>query len=249
VRIGQPLRPEFTAWRYGEHLRRRRRKFMLGFTGSVLMAPAMMFALPSVFTSLTSPLAGVAGLMPLAGIQGMQLWSAMRDRSRRAGVLRLPDGALVPLFARHAARTQIGATRDGDWDVTVHYRDRAQNFGPLTDVTRPLRLHGAEARRVARDVISHVNGIGGSRLDIHEAVKAIDETGHESVLLKRIAERATKYTDVPPPLSSTLALEMLLHEEDERRAMAGELGDLYARWEEAERIAKIADGDLTPIAE
>lgn len=40
---------------------------------------------------------------------------------------------------------------------------------------------------------------------------------------------------------------MLLHEEDERRAMAGELGELYARWENAERIAKIADGELTPV--
>ncbi len=246
VRIGQPLRPEFTAWRYGEHLRRRRRNFLLGYAGSMLMVPAMIVALPSV---LASPLAGVAGLLPLAGLQGRQLWRTIRDRSRRAGVLRLPDGALVPMFARHAARTQIGATRDGDWDVVVYYRDRAQNFGPLTDVTRPLRLQGAEARRVARDLIPHVNGLGGSRLDIHEAVKTIEEVGHESVLLKRIAENAEKGSSVAPILGSSLALEMLLHEEDERQAMAGELGELYTRWEEAERIAKIADGELTPIAE
>jgi hypothetical protein len=42
---------------------------------------------------------------------------------------------------------------------------------------------------------------------------------------------------------------MLLHEEDERRAMAGELGQLYARWEDAERIAKIADGELTTLSQ
>jgi hypothetical protein len=45
-----------------------------------------------------------------------------------------------------------------------------------------------------------------------------------------------------------LALEMALHEDDERRAMAGELGALYARWEEAERVARIADGDLSPLS-
>ncbi len=28
--------------------------------------------------------------------------------------------------------------------------------------------------------------------------------------------------------------------------LTGELGDLYARWEEAERIAQIADRQLTP---
>jgi hypothetical protein len=40
---------------------------------------------------------------------------------------------------------------------------------------------------------------------------------------------------------------MLLHEEDERRAMAGELGELYSRWEQAERIAHIADGALSAL--
>jgi hypothetical protein len=40
---------------------------------------------------------------------------------------------------------------------------------------------------------------------------------------------------------SRLAAEMALHEDDERRALAGELGALYARWEEAERTAAIAD--------
>jgi hypothetical protein len=47
--------------------------------------------------------------------------------------------------------------------------------------------------------------------------------------------------------ASKLALEMALHDEDERRALTGELGALYARWEEAERIARIADGELTRL--
>jgi hypothetical protein len=38
-----------------------------------------------------------------------------------------------------------------------------------------------------------------------------------------------------------LALEMALHEESERRAMEGELGELQAMWREAEEIAEIAD--------
>jgi AmiR/NasT family two-component response regulator len=38
-----------------------------------------------------------------------------------------------------------------------------------------------------------------------------------------------------------LALEMALHEVSERRALAGELAELEARWREAEEIARIAD--------
>ena len=46
-----------------------------------------------------------------------------------------------------------------------------------------------------------------------------------------------------PDLSQTesLALEMALHEESERRALEGELAALEAAWREAEEIARIAD--------
>ena len=46
------------------------------------------------------------------------------------------------------------------------------------------------------------------------------------------------------PLQVRLAAEMALHEDDERRALAGELGALYARREEAERIVRIDDAKL-----
>lgn len=43
-----------------------------------------------------------------------------------------------------------------------------------------------------------------------------------------------------------LALEMLLHEEAERRALAGELEALKEQWRQAEEIAGIADTLLEP---
>ena len=43
-----------------------------------------------------------------------------------------------------------------------------------------------------------------------------------------------------------LALEMMTQEEAERRAMEGELDALRDAWEEAERIASIADALLVP---
>jgi len=43
-----------------------------------------------------------------------------------------------------------------------------------------------------------------------------------------------------------LAMEMVTHEEDERRALAGELHELENRWREAEEIAAIADGMFLP---
>ncbi len=43
-----------------------------------------------------------------------------------------------------------------------------------------------------------------------------------------------------------LALEMALHEEQERRALEGELWLLERAWEEAEEIAAISDSLLLP---
>jgi hypothetical protein len=43
-----------------------------------------------------------------------------------------------------------------------------------------------------------------------------------------------------------LAFEMALHEEQERRALEGELKALEQAWRQAEEIAKIADDLLVP---
>jgi hypothetical protein len=47
------------------------------------------------------------------------------------------------------------------------------------------------------------------------------------------------------PLVDRLALEMAAHEESERRALEGELGELEEAWREADEIATIADALLT----
>jgi hypothetical protein len=49
---------------------------------------------------------------------------------------------------------------------------------------------------------------------------------------------------LPPPVR--LALEMSLHEDDERRAFEGELVELEDRWREAEEVAAISDDMFLP---
>ena len=48
------------------------------------------------------------------------------------------------------------------------------------------------------------------------------------------------------PRPTRLALEMALHEEQERRALEGELKALEAVWKQAEEIAAISDSLLLP---
>jgi hypothetical protein len=48
------------------------------------------------------------------------------------------------------------------------------------------------------------------------------------------------------PASVRLAIEMALHEDQERRALEGELAELERAWREAEEIGAIADSLLLP---
>jgi hypothetical protein len=48
------------------------------------------------------------------------------------------------------------------------------------------------------------------------------------------------------PIEARLALEMVTHEDDERRALQGELAALEERWKEAEEIAGISDNMFLP---
>jgi hypothetical protein len=68
---------------------------------------------------------------------------------------------------------------------------------------------------------------------------------HRLSLTKRLQGRGVKPAAAPVPRPTMLAVEMLLHEELERHALAGELKLLRARWREAEEIASIADSILT----
>jgi hypothetical protein len=127
-------------------------------------------------------------------------------------------------------------------------------------------LLGDEARRFAFAVLPSVNGAGGSRAEVSQAVSEIEGSGSPEEFLRGITARvAPKSGKLTGPIVSTddprvisalvkpvallpapfrLAIEMALHEEQEQRALQGELALLEAAWRDAEEIAAIADSLL-----
>ena len=88
---------------------------------------------------------------------------------------------------------------------------------------------------------------------VQNAVGLIETAGHPEEYLAAIAEgdRFNDVKGVPGYVNKMekpqkLALEMALHEEQERRALEGELWLLERAWEEAEEIAEISDNLLLP---
>jgi hypothetical protein len=109
-----------------------------------------------------------------------------------------------------------------------------------------LALTGQDARRALERSLVRVNEKGGKRDQLREAVSLIAAGGPEEYIRATARRRVTlgKRSDwerrrITPV--SALALEMALHEEQERRAMEGELSILEAAWRDAEPIAAIAD--------
>ncbi len=236
VRIGQPLREEFAAWRYGDQFGRRRRKAILYGVG--VGAAVAGLAIGGVATGVISgAFVGQFGNF-------INIWNNTRTRAR----LKMPDGEVTkvktPMLSRMAL---IEADDDLGWALQVK---------PGKKVKEPLILHGEEARRAATVLLPAVNAAGGNREKVRLAVSALEEAGHPEEFLRRApsvepTSGRWKADKGPPPLvrlpaPTRLALEMALHEEQEMRAMQGELWRLERAWEEAEEIAGIADDLLLP---
>jgi hypothetical protein len=128
--------------------------------------------------------------------------------------------------------------------------------------------------RIAARLMPTVNRFGGSPKQVQEAVELLDEAGDPYAVLLQVQRRSgwvpghdewgkgsfwegknnrKMVHKIPGALHTLaprdrLAIEMALHEEQERRAMEGELQLLEQAWREAEEIAKIADDMFTPAA-
>jgi hypothetical protein len=244
VRIGEPLRPEFAAWRYGDQFgRRRRRQLLVAGAGIGAMGVA-------VFGGAT---AGVA-----IGSFGWGIWRAADTLIHGRGEavvarVQTPDGQLLRVRRRHLAETRLLRGEDAPLAIDLRYAGGKAHFD------------GAEAMRIAALVVPAVNRYGGASQTVHAAVETIDQQGGSEGFLERLSRVAP---DVTAPASirgrnnwnsstrkrglfglqpvQRLGLEMALHEEAERRAMAGELDQLEHAWREAEEIAAIADDLLVP---
>ena len=237
VRIGKPPRGEFAAWRYGDRFGARRRRAALGVaaaTGLGLVWVALQ-SLPIV-----AGLSVVATYPYLAWIY-LHPWAKVRI-GEKAG----PDGAVTPETVAKFRLLDLNSIR-------VVPADGDPGFGvEITRSLREARFEGEDARRVAATIVTLLNGSGGSRPVVQRAVHALESSGHPSRFLADVARKGlrdrkgrTGYVrSMPKPIR--LALEMSLHEEQERRALEGELWVLEQAWKEAEEIAAISDSLLLP---
>lgn len=275
VRIGKPIRTEFAAWRYGDQFGRRWRKYAAG-SAIIASAPSVQFVgqmanfAESHFlhTSSNGMLAAAfAGMGFAAAGIGVRMTRNFRDRRSIANV-RDDAGNLRRINRYFMDHSVIEApTNEHGWKLFLsHQREltdwevrrkeveptRRQRWDDVTSTT----LSDEVALRALATMLPHINRGGGSRRTVNAAVEAIVQVKSVAELLPRVRRTwfSRTFHDIREnahilsalPASARLALEMSLHETDERRAMEGALHELEQRWKEADAIAKIADEMFLP---
>ncbi len=239
VRIGAPLRPEFAAWRYGDQFGRRRRKAAV--YGGVVIAAATGLAVGGL--AVGAALSTV--VLPFQAVQ----WHLMGGAGWRRVKVRLEDGRVLVL-KRHLGMVQ-GRLRPADGDG-MGFRIELEKYS-LRKGNRRFRIEGEAAARAAATMLATANASGGTEATVQDAVGRIEAKGSAEGLIAELAAandfkdgvgRPGLIAQMPEP--TRLALEMALHEEQERRALEGELWRLERAWREAEEIAGISDDLLLP---
>jgi hypothetical protein len=234
IRVGQALPGELAVWRYGSELGRRRRRFMLTTAG-------LMFVTAGVTGS---ALIGFGTVVPL--IHAARGWRGYLagEKTHRFKPGRLLPGQDVRLTTRDFRQARLSSTPQG-LELLLAIDVMQHDGVGIGWVRNERRFVGPVAESVLRRAMVHVNHSGARRAQIAGAIDLLAADGTASGYLRRVAGRSEPLMDpeLPAPLrrARSLALEMALHEETERRALQGELAALEAAWRQAEEIAAIAD--------
>ena len=229
VRIGEPLLPEFAAWRYGDQFGQRRK-------GAVIRVSALG----------TAAVALVVGSLPLGALAlgTFGILRAAEAVARRIKetklVARVPrsDGETLTVLGGHLPFAQIKTdlgSRTG-WQLELTHLDG-------TD-----RMHGEHAMNAVALIMPTITGNGATAHKVNRAIKRLEVHPDPVGYLRSIAA-ISSHTSRPGhagsltslPVDMRMAIEMAANEENERYILAGEMGLLEMAWEDAEEIAAIAD--------
>ena len=250
VRIGSPMRPEFAAWRYGDQFGRRR-------TRQIMIAGAGVAAVSALVIGGAAAGVGIGGF---GWIMARSIKNIVQGSPEAVvAKIKVEGDSVLHVRRRHLGESTITRTTDGSMALHLRFKNGSADFV------------GREAERIAAIVIPKVNRFGGDKAAVATAVQEIEREGSPEKYLETLSKLADVYTrpGIPRrntwrirmnnpdtmskglfglPVPQRLALEMALHEETERRALEGELGELEQAWRDAEEIAAISDNMFVPAS-
>ena len=235
VRIGKSNRLEEAWWRYGQRLQQawhHEKRITVGgaaTAGAAIIGGVLGAALPTRY-----------GFRRPSDVRrwlrfGDHAWSG-HARCALCGhsfdALAFFDRTIVQLYEQEGEGTGLGLSRRCPSCKDAH--------------TGGLHLKGMEAEHTLRRLLAYENHPSVPEPRIRTALSLIDREGGPSRLVRVLMRHTNQLGDLPP--SAVVALEVATNEAREQRLMRLEVAALEAYWREAEVLASIVDGELTPIS-
>ena len=259
IRIGNPVRPEMAAWRYGANLVRRWKGAATGMGVGAVVGVGAAMLLPASIPLLALTVAAANGAA--IGAVGAHL---IRLGGKIAFVGQFivdNEHQYVRVSPKEMAFVRLIAHENG-WALRVPYHSRRptveHHWQDVIDLggTGHVTISGQAALTATRQLLPIINGWGARKTVVEDAVKLASswestESGF-AYSLARARELASQQLFGDPgslyhlPAPMRLALEMSLHEDEEQRALNGELAELQRMWRDAEEIAGISDALMVP---
>lgn len=229
VRIGDPLRPEFAAWRYGDQFGRRRRRAARTITAAAVGIGSAAAGALSL---------GAAGLGSLVLFEAGAHYLRRRRNTRLVTLISGPDGVDLIVRGEHLVATRLAPDHlsASGWRLVL-----AHEHGTLT-------LRDGYALQATSVIMPAINRTGGTQANVDRAIRRLERFTDPLDYLRSAA--AESFHDTRPgtagalpglPSDMRLAIEMAVNDENERFALEGELWFLEEAWRQAEEIAAIAD--------
>jgi hypothetical protein len=255
VRVGEPLRPEFAAWRYGRNFEtRRRRAIIQGSAAAAVLGAA----------AIGGPITGAAAGGSIFGLtMVMQAYAAIwRARS----VQRIPglNGDRLVVGPNERSFARIVPDGGDRWALEIPYAFIEKPGEPRRRFREMLNIPAGDRKRIGGEagmiaaamLLPRINSRGATATRVQLAAEYLDDTGSPEAAFSYAAKNIRRWGaeqlwgDTGAlqhlPGQVRLGLEMAAHEEQERRALEGELRELEEAWREAEELAGIADDLVVP---
>lgn len=243
VRVGGASRTEEAWWRYGRELVGRRQKYAKLSTVAAVGTGAVMVG------------GWATGGFGVFG--AWMLWNHAPDGIRNA--------ARWLRFGSSAWRGEGACPKCGAKVRGVAFRDAGQLFlvpdrepgapNPARLVYRCPRCAGYEdggialadrdGERVLKRVLAHRHFAGATERRVRSATRLIEEAGSPRDLTRILVRDGRRLNDLQR--TGAIALEIAANERGEERLLELELAELEAVWRQEEELARIIDGELTPL--
>lgn len=241
VRIGRPIPGEFAAWRWGSRFGRRKRRLkssqkkkrgkLIKLESGTAWAAGIALAPLAPFLAPVALFGGIGYLIsrldnqwpgPALNLAGIPRWQLRR-------------GGITP------------SDLDPGWSIHVQISGQLKVTSGTTHPYGWTEFSGEDAISLARRALPLLNRKAPKMTTVSDAVAAIAQQGGVDDYLGHAAALKPKWVaflQYPKPI--LMAMEMALFQEEERRAMEGEIERLEKAWQEAEELAEISDNLIVP---